>query len=59
MRSEEIASEARMAAEEAMAKAEETLVKKVVKRITQSEWTLYVLIVILGLILGTTMLRIA
>lgn len=48
-----------MAGEEAMAKAEEILVKKVVKRITQSEWTLYVLIVILGLILGTTMLRIA
>ncbi|MFA5450976.1 MAG: hypothetical protein WC231_03160 [Dehalococcoidales bacterium] len=44
---------------ESYRKAEEALVKKVVKKITQSEWTIYVLIVLLSLIFGTAMLTVA
>ena len=58
-RAEEIARAAQEAADRAMAKAEEALVKKIVRKLTQSEWTIYGAIIILAVIFGAVLLAVA
>jgi len=58
-RAEEIARLAREAAEQAMAKAEEALVKAVVKRLTQWEWIATLVVINLAIVFGAVMLAVA
>ncbi|MCJ7769443.1 MAG: hypothetical protein MUO92_03080, partial [Dehalococcoidales bacterium] len=58
-RAEEIARAAQAAADIALAKAEEALVRKVVRRLTQSEWTIYGVIIILAIMFGSVLLAVA
>jgi F0F1-type ATP synthase membrane subunit b/b' len=56
---EKLAQEAKKQAEEALAKAEEALVKAVIKRISQSEWIITAIVLILALVLGAVFLAVA
>ena len=55
----EIARAAQAAADTALAKAEEALVRKVVRKLTQSEWMIYGVIIILAVMFGSVLLAVA
>ena len=56
---ERIAQEAQRKAEEALAKAEEALVKAVIKKLSQSEWAVTAIVLILALVFGAAFLAVA
>lgn len=56
---ERIAQEAKAEAQEALAKAEEALVKAVIKKLSQSEWAITAIVLILAVVFGAVFLAVA
>ena len=54
-----MAQEAKQEAQAALAKAEEALVKAVIKRLSHSEWVVTAIVLILAIIFGAVFLAVA
>ncbi|MEE8204582.1 MAG: hypothetical protein V3T68_00880, partial [Dehalococcoidales bacterium] len=58
-KAEEVAEVARKAAQEALTKAEEALVRAVIKRLTRGEWIFLLIVINLAVVFAAVLLAVA